>query len=204
MIVGIAGGSGSGKTTVVRKIMEHFKTGEVALLSQDSYYRDNSHLPLEERQKINFDHPQSIEFELLVEHLKQLKKGNNIEQPKYSYITCTRNDETIKVAPKKVIIVEGILVLTNAPLRNMFDVKVFVHADADERLMRIINRDAKERGRDYQIVMKRYEKTVKPMHHQFIEPSKQFADIILPEGGNNTVAIQILVSMIEKRLNSKS
>jgi len=202
MIVGIAGGSGSGKTTVVKRIMEHFTEGQVAIMSQDSYYRDNSHLPMEERQKINFDHPDSIEFELLAQQLKQLKAGIAIEQPQYSYITCTRSIETIQVEPKKVIIVEGILVLTNAELRTMFDVKVFVQADADDRLARIIHRDALERGRDYRIVIERYEKTVKPMHQQFIEPSKQFADIILPEGGNNKVAVQLMVSMIEKRLRS--
>ncbi len=200
LVVGIAGGTGSGKTTVVRKIMENFPRNEVVVISQDSYYRDNMHLPLEERQKINFDHPNSIEFELLVEHLKELKAGKSIEQPIYSYLTCLRSEHVEVIEPKKVTIVEGILIFTNKELRDMFDIKVFVFADADDRLIRVINRDTIERGRDVKTVLERYHKSVKPMHEQFIEPSKVYADLIIPEGGENTVAIDVLTSIIEKNL----
>jgi uridine kinase len=199
LIIGIAGGTGSGKSTVVRKILERLPQGEVVILPQDSYYRDSSHLPLEERLEINFDHPDSIEFELLVKHLKALKKGKTIEQPIYSYLTCTRSTETIPIAPCHVIIVEGILVLTNPELREMMDLKVFVDADADDRLIRVINRDIVERGRSVNKVMERYECTVKPMHLQFIEPSKRFADLIIPQGGNNHIAIDILTKYILSR-----
>jgi uridine kinase len=200
LIIGIAGGTGSGKTTVVRKIIERLPMGEVVILPQDSYYRDSSHLPLEKRLEINFDHPDSIEFELLVKHLKELKEGKTIEQPVYSYLTCTRSSETIQVKPCHVIIVEGILVLTNPELREMMDLKVFVDADADDRLIRVINRDIIERGRSINKVMERYECTVKPMHLQFIEPSKRFADLIIPQGGNNHIAIDILTKYIENNL----
>ena len=200
LIVGIAGGTGSGKTTVVRKIIERLPKDEVAVLSQDSYYKDNSHLPLEERRKLNFDHPNAIEFDLLVSHLQMLREGKTIHQPVYSYITSTRSSETILVKPRDVIIVEGILVLTNKQLRDMFDIKVFVYADADDRLIRVIRRDIRERGRDVEQVLQRYTATVKPMHEQFIEPSKKYADIIVPEGGNNEVAINMLASIIEKNI----
>lgn len=200
LIVGIAGGSGSGKTTVVRKIIERLPAGEVAVISQDSYYRDNSNLPLDLRQEINFDHPRSLEFRLLVEHIKKLKQSNAIQQPIYSYLTCTRQKETIEVRPRDVIIVEGILVLTNSQLRNLMNVKVFVDADADDRLARIICRDILERGRSVDKVLDRYEKTVKPMHLQFIEPTKRFADIIIPQGGNNEVGINVLASIIKQNL----
>ncbi|MCT4601947.1 MAG: uridine kinase [Marinifilum sp.] len=200
LIIGIAGGTGSGKTTVVRKIIEKLPQGEVAVLPQDSYYRDNAHLPLEERQEINFDHPRSVEFELLVEHIRQLKNGEAIDQPIYSYLTCLRSDETIKVEPKEVVIVEGILALTHPELRELMDLKIFVDCDADDRLNRVIKRDIVERGRSVNKVLDRYEKTVKPMHLQFIEPSKRYADIIVPQGGNNVVAINILTHFIEKNL----
>lgn len=200
LIIGIAGGTGSGKSTVVRKILEQLPAGEVAILPQDSYYRDSSHLPLEERLEINFDHPDSIEFELLIKHLKDLRKGKTIAQPIYSYLTCTRATETIQVKPCHVIIVEGILVLTNPELRKLMDLKVFVDADADDRLIRVINRDIIERGRSVNKVLERYELTVKPMHVQFIEPTKRFADIIVPQGGNNQIAIDILTHFIEKNL----
>lgn len=201
LIIGIAGGTGSGKTTVVRKIAESLPQGEVVILPQDSYYRDSSHLPLEERLEINFDHPDSIEFELLVQHLKEVKEGKVIEQPIYSYLTCTRAEETIPIKPCKIIIVEGILILTNPELRDMLDLKVFVDADADDRLMRVINRDIVERGRSVNKVMERYECTVKPMHLQFIEPTKRFADLIIPQGGNNHIAIDILTKYIENNIN---
>ena len=203
LIIGIAGGTGSGKTTVVRKILQRLPEGEVVILPQDSYYRDSSHLPLEERLEINFDHPDSIEFDLLTRHLKELKKGNSVEQPIYSYLTCTRAQETIPVFPRDVVIVEGILVLCNPELRKMMDLKVFVDADPDDRLIRVINRDIVERGRSVNKVMERYEMTVKPMHQQFIEPTKRFADLIIPQGGNNHIAIDILTKYIENNLNNK-
>lgn len=202
LIIGIAGGTGSGKTTVVKKIIEKLPIKSVAVLSQDAYYKDNSHLELSERQKINFDHPDSLEFSLLEKHIKELKKGEIINQPIYSYLTCTRASETIQVEPKKVVIVEGILILTQKILRELFDIKVFVHADADDRLNRVIRRDIIERGRSVDVVLDRYEVTVKPMHEQFIEPSKRYADIIVPQGGKNKVAIDILTRYIEQKLNS--
>ncbi len=202
LVVGIAGGTGSGKTTVVNRIVNLLPKGEVVVIPQDSYYLDSSHLPIEERQEINFDHPASIEFELLVAHVKRLKEGHTIEQPIYSYLTCTRAKETFPIAPRHVIIIEGILVLTNPDLRDLMDVKVFVDADPDDRLSRVILRDIVERGRSVNKVLERYEKTVKPMYLQFIEPTKRYADIIVPQGGNNLVAINILASLIEKTLRS--
>ncbi len=200
LIIGIAGGTGSGKTTVVRKVLERLPKDEVVILPQDSYYKDSSHLPMEERLEINFDHPDSIEWELLIKHLKELKKGHTVNQPIYSYLTCSRAEETIPVKPCEVIIVEGILILCNAELRKLLDLKVFVDADADDRLIRVINRDIVERGRSVNKVMERYELTVKPMHVQFIEPSKRFADLIVPQGGDNHIAIDILTNYIEKNL----
>jgi uridine kinase len=196
LIIGIAGGTGSGKTTVVKKIRERLPENEVVILPQDSYYKDSSDKPLEERLEMNFDHPDSIEWELLVQHLKELKEGRQIEQPIYSYLTCTRATETIPIKPCKVVIVEGILVLTNPELRELLNLKVFVDADADDRLIRVINRDIVERGRSVNKVMERYELTVKPMHEQFIEPTKRFANIIVPQGGNNHIAIDILTKFI--------
>ncbi len=203
IVIGIAGGTGSGKTTVVKKIIENLPEGEVAVLPQDSYYKDSSHLPIEDRKKINFDHPQSIEFELIAKHINQLRSGLSIQEPIYSYITCTRSDKTITVNPRDVVIVEGILVLTDPKLRSMMDLKVFVDADADDRLIRVIQRDIAERGRNAEDVMERYRKTVKPMHLQFIEPSKRFADLIIPQGGNNHVAINLLTEFIKTILYSK-
>jgi uridine kinase len=198
--IGIAGGTGSGKTTVVKKILERIPGDRVALVPQDAYYRDSSHLPLEERQQINFDHPDSLEFDLLVKHIRQLKAGKTVPQPIYSYLTCTRAEETVPVEPREVILLEGILILTNMALIREIDLKVFVDADADDRLGRVITRDMLERGRSVQKVLDRYEKTVKPMHLQFIEPSKRYADIIVPQGGMNEVAISILLNTIEKQL----
>jgi uridine kinase len=196
LIIGIAGGTGSGKTTVVKKIQERLPSSQVVILPQDSYYKDSSDKPLEERLEMNFDHPDSIEWELLVKHLGELREGKEIQQPIYSYLTCTRATETIPIKPCKVVIVEGILVLTNPELRQLLDLKVFVDADADDRLIRVINRDIVERGRSVNKVMERYELTVKPMHEQFIEPTKRFADIIVPQGGNNHIAIDILTKFI--------
>ena len=201
LIVGIAGGTGSGKTTVVNKVMGSFLRGEVALLPQDSYYKDNSHLPLDERQKLNFDHPDSIEWSLLIEHLKELRQGRLIHQPLYSYLSCTRSSETRLIEPRKVVIVEGILVLTQKEVRDLLDIKVFVDTDADDRLARVIRRDIQERGRSAELVLNRYEKTVKPMHLDFIEPSKRYADVIIPQGGDNKVGIRVLSSLIREHLS---
>lgn len=203
IIIGIAGGTGSGKTTVVKKIVENLNETDLAIIPQDSYYKDSAHLPLEERQKINFDHPNSVEFDLLVEHIKALKNGKAINQPEYSYLTCTRSENTILIDPKHVIIVEGILCLTHPELRDLMDIKVFVDCEADLRLSRVIMRDINERGREAEKTLIRYEETVRPMHNQFIEPSKHFADIIVPQGGQNKVAIDILTQYIEKQLLEK-
>ena len=200
LVIGIAGGTGSGKTTVVNKILERLDERQITVIPQDSYYKDNSHLPLEKRQELNFDHPQSIDWELMVDHLLKLKSGYAIEQPIYSYITCTRSAETIHTKPTQIIIVEGILIFTDPPLRNCLDMKIFVDADADDRLSRVISRDIIERGRSVNKVLERYDKTVKPMHLQFIEPTKRYADIIIPQGGHNTVAINMLISTIEQTL----
>ncbi|OFY70151.1 MAG: uridine kinase [Bacteroidetes bacterium RBG_19FT_COMBO_42_7] len=200
LIVGIAGGTGSGKTTVVNKVMNRFPNEEVIVIPQDAYYKDNGHIPLEERQKINFDHPDSLEFSLLIEHLKRLKTGQSIEMPVYSYLTCLRSKETITVKPARVVLVEGILILADSGLRDILDIKVFVDADADDRLGRVIQRDIVERGRSVLMVLDRYHDTVKPSHLQFIEPSKRYADIIIPGGGENQVGIEVLISIIEKHL----
>lgn len=203
LIVGIAGGTGSGKTTVVNRVKDVFPGNQVIVIPQDSYYKDNSFIPLEERQKINFDHPDSVEFSLLIEHLLMLKKGKPVNMPIYSYLTCIRAKETIPIKPAKVAIVEGILILTDPGLRGMMDIRVFVDADADDRLGRVIQRDIVERGRSVMTVLDRYHKTVKPSHLQFIEPSKRYADIIIPGGGQNEVGIQVLISIIEKHLKRK-
>jgi len=200
LVVGIAGGTGSGKTTVVREVVQRLPKDEVAIVPQDSYYKDSSHIPMEERHDINFDHPSAIEFNLLIDHISKLKQGIPVQQPIYSYLTSTRSEETITVEPKNVIIVEGIMILQNLKLRNLMDIKVFVDADNDDRLMRVVQRDIEERGRSVSTVLKRYEETVKPMHLQFIEPTKRYADIIIPQGGENKVAIDILTSIIEKNL----
>ena len=202
LIIGIAGGTGSGKTTVVNEIISRLDKGDVAVLSQDAYYRDNSHLPLEQRLEINFDHPDSIEFELLIENIKKLRKKESVHQPIYSYLTCTRFEESILVNPQKVIIVEGILCLQPRELRKLMDIKIFVDCDADLRLSRVIMRDIIERGRDVIKVLQRYEDTVRPSHLQFIEPTKRYADIIVPQGGENKVAIDILASRIKMKLDS--
>lgn len=200
LIIGIAGGTGSGKTTVVHQIMNELPETEVGVISQDLYYKENTNLSFEERALINFDHPRAIDFELLVSHLKELKEGKTIEQPVYSFITHNRTDDTIVTHPRKVMIVEGILILSNAELRDLFDVKVFVHADSDERLIRRLKRDIAERGRDMEEVLNRYQTTLKPMHQQFIEPTKAFADIIIPNDKYNTVAIDVVRAVINQRI----
>ena len=202
LIIVIAGGSGSGKTTVVRALTEQLKE-KVVVIPQDSYYKDSSHLPMEERQKVNFDHPDSIDFDLLIKHLKELKKGHSVEQPVYSYITCSRSStETVTVHPAEVIIVEGILIFCCAELRKQMDIKILVDADDDDRLMRVMARDILERGKTVETVIQRYSRTVKPMFLQFIEPSKRYADVIIPQGGHNKVAIDVIAATIEKSLNS--
>jgi uridine kinase len=203
LIVGIAGGTGSGKTTVVKKVLDAFPNDEVIVLPQDAYYKDNGQITLEERQKINFDHPDSVEFQLLIEQLNQLKAGHPVEMPIYSYLTCLRSKETITVKPARVAMIEGILILTDSGLRDMLDIKVFVDADADDRLGRVITRDIVERGRSVLKVLERYYNTVKPSHLQFIEPSKRYADIIIPGGGQNQVGIEVLISIIEKHLQKE-
>lgn len=200
LIIGIAGGSGSGKSTVVKKITAELPENAVSIITQDSYYKDNGHLSAEERAKINFDHPSSIEFDLLIDHLDRLRNGETIQMPIYSYLTCARAKESIRVMPRKVIIVEGILIFTCEKLLKRLNIKVFVDADPDDRLMRIIHRDTEERGRSLNGVLLHYENWVKPMHFQFIEPSKRYADIIIPQGGRNLVAIDVLSSKIRMKL----
>jgi len=200
IIIGIAGGTGSGKTTVVTKIANSLPQENVTVLPQDAYYKDNSELTFEERQKINYDHPNSIDFNLLLSHIKTLKETKEINQPIYSYITHSRSDDYKVVHPKEILIIEGILVFTNEELRKLCDIKIFVHTDADDRLIRRLKRDITERGRDVEEVLNRYEKTLKPMHNQFIEPTMKYADMIVPVGGENKVAIDILVSMIKEKI----
>ena len=200
LIIGIAGGTGSGKTTVVNQIIHQLPTNEVCVISQDSYYKATDDLSYDERTKINFDHPRAIDFELLVAQLKSLKEGKVVEQPVYSFVTHNRTSDTIKTHPRKVILVEGILIFNNEELRNLFDIKVFVHAETDERLIRRLRRDIAERGRDIDEVLNRYQDTLKPMHQQFIEPTKNYADIIIPNDRFNTVAIDIVRTVINERL----
>lgn len=202
LILGIAGGSGCGKTTVVKKMISNLPKDSVTVISQDFYYKDNGHLSADERAKINFDHPASIEFTLLIKHLEMLRNEVAIEMPIYSYLTCARAKETIPVSPKKIIILEGILIFTNARIRELMDIKAFVDADADDRLMRIIWRDIEERGRSFKEVLDHYDTYVKPMHLQFIEPTKRYADIIIPQGGENDIAIDILASRIKMNLGN--
>lgn len=200
LIIGIAGGTGSGKTTVVHQIIKQLPNDEVCVISQDSYYKATDNLSYEERTKINFDHPRAIDFDLLINHLKELKKGNTINQPIYSFVTHNRTKDTLKTHPRKVVIVEGILIFNSEALRDLFDIKIFVHAETDERLIRRLKRDVAERGRDVNEVLNRYQTTLKPMHQQFIEPTKNFADMIIPNDRYNTVAIDIVRSVINERL----
>ena len=200
IIIGIAGGTGSGKTTVVKRIVESLSKDEVTVLPLDSYYKDSSHIPAEERQNINFDHPNAFDWELLSKHIAMLREGKAIEQPIYSYITSTRQPETIHIEPREVVIIEGILALSDKKLCSQMDLRIFVDADPDERLIRVIQRDVVERGRTAEAVMERYVKVLKPMHLEFIEPSKRLADLIIPQGGHNEKAISILKLYIEKIL----
>lgn len=199
-IIGIAGGSGSGKTSVVKKVIQALSSDKVSVLSQDSYYWDNGHLTQEEREQINFDHPSSIEFSLLIEDIKKLQHGETIQMPIYSYVTCSRSKETIPVEPGEVLIVEGILIYTCPELCELIDLKVFVDTGADDRIIRIIQRDVNERGRGLDKSIKHYETYVKPMHEMFIEPTKRLADIIIPIGGHNEKGVDILTSKIRQTL----
>jgi len=201
LVIGIAGGTGSGKTTVVRKIIESLPKDEVAVMPQDCYYKDNAHIPLETRLKMNYDEPASIEWSLLCRQLEELKKGDDIEMPTYDFLTCSRMKETIHLAPREVVVVEGILVLCDKELRDMMDIKVFVDTDADLRLARRILRDVCDRGRTMQSVISQYTNTVKPMHEEFVEPSKKYADVIIPEGGFNSVAVAMLIQNISSLIN---
>jgi uridine kinase len=201
LTIGIAGGSGCGKSTVVKEIIKRLPRSSVTVIPQDAYYKDRGFLTPEERKKYNFDHPSSIEFTLLIHHLELLRKGQSIPMPVYDYVTSSRSKETVVVSPTKVVIVEGILILTNPAMRKKLDIKVFVDADPDDRMIRIIRRDIEERGRSYNDVLVHYERYVKPMHLLFIEPTKRYADIIVPQGGTNHIAIDILTSRIRMKLN---
>ena len=201
LIIGIAGGSGSGKTTVVRKIQETLPEGSVAVIPLDSYYNDQSHLPLEVRKRTNFDHPDAFEWTLLAHQIAELRQGRPIDQPTYSYITCTRLEETVRVNPCEVIIIEGIMVLYDKSLRDLMDLKIFVDAGADERFLRVLERDIAERGHPLEMLIDKYRNVLKPMHDEFIEPSKQFADIIIPNGGSTARAIRMMQLYIRSALS---
>ena len=200
LIIGIAGGTGCGKTTVVNQIINELPEKEVGVITQDSYYNDLSHLTLVERRETNFDHPKSIDFDLLEQHLMQLKLGKSIQQPIYSFIDCNRTGKTIETHARKVMIVEGILIMTNPRIREMFDIKIYVHADSDERLIRRLKRDVNERGWNLDETLEKYQTILKPMHDQFIEPSKEYADIIIPNNKYNTVAVDIVRTIITDTL----
>jgi len=202
LIIGIAGGTGSGKSTVAKALERELGADNVALISQDSYYVDNSHLPMEVRSRQNYDHPDAFEDKLLLEHLHQLRQGRSVNVPVYDFSQHLRTKETQLLIPKPVIIVEGILILANPELRELFDIKIFVDTDADTRVSRRIIRDIKERGRTLESVCNQYLTTVKPMHEAFVEPSKRYADIIVPEGGHNQVALSLLISRIERHLEN--
>ena len=203
LIIGITGGTGCGKTTVVNQIIKELSGEEVTVISQDSYYKDLSYLSFSDRTKINFDHPNSIDFDLLKEHLLALREGKDIQSPTYSFVEHNRTNETILVKPTKVVIVEGILLFAHPDIRELFDIKIFVHADSDERLIRRIKRDTTERGRDVNEVLNRYQPTLKPMHLEFIEPAKEFADIIIPNNKRNKVAIDIIKTIVHNRIFQK-
>jgi uridine kinase len=204
VVIGVAGGSGSGKTSVTKAIFDHFKGHSILMIEQDYYYKDQSLLPFEERLKTNYDHPLAFDTELLISHIQKLINYEAIEKPVYNYAMHTRSDETILVEPKDVIIVEGILILEDESLRDLMDMKLFVDTDADLRIIRRLMRDIKERGRTIDSVIEQYVNVVRPMHNQFIEPTKRYADIIIPEGGHNHVAIDLMVTKIQTILEQKS
>lgn len=200
LIIGIAGGTGCGKTTVVNQIINKLPPNKVGVISQDSYYNDLSDLTLKERKKTNFDHPSAIDFQLLKKQLQQLKKGETIQQPVYSFLECNRTQEQVKTTPREVIIVEGILILSDLELRKMMDIKIFVHADSDERLIRRIKRDVNERGWKLSETLEKYQNIIKPMHDQFIEPAREYADIIIPNNKYNSVAVDIVRTIINEKV----
>ncbi|WP_274596552.1 uridine kinase [Defluviitalea raffinosedens] len=200
IVIGVAGGTGSGKTTLVNRLKEEFNN-EVVTISHDHYYKSNDHLPLEERKKLNYDHPNAFDTALMVSHIKRLKNGESIDRPSYSFVEHTRTKETVHITPAKVIIVEGILIFENKELLSLMDIKIFVDTDADVRLIRRLLRDVKERGRDLDSVINQYLTTVKPMHEEFVEPSKKNADVIIPEGGFNSVALSMIIDKIKTFLS---
>lgn len=203
LVIGIAGGSGSGKTTIAHIILERVGAKRIAFFPHDAYYRDLGRLSLSQRAEVNFDHPNSLESELLVEHIQQLKAGNPIEMPVYSFKTHTRTAQTIRVEPQPIILVEGILIFAEPALRALFDVKIFVDTDSDIRFIRRLERDINERGRTVASVISQYQHTVRPMHLEFVEPSKRYADVIIPEGGFNLVAMDMVVARIEELLHAE-
>ncbi|PLR87687.1 uridine kinase [Bacillus sp. V33-4] len=204
VVIGVAGGSGSGKTSVSKAIYHSFKGHSILMIEQDYYYKDQTHLPFEERLKTNYDHPLAFDNDLLISHLKRLLANEPIEKPVYDYAIHTRSDEVIAVEPKDVIILEGILVLEDERLRNLMDIKLFVDTDADLRIIRRLRRDIRDRGRKMDAVIEQYVNVVRPMHNQFIEPTKRYADVIIPEGGHNHVAIDLMVTKIQTILEQKS
>lgn len=200
LFIGISGGSGSGKTTIVRRIYKEVPERSIAIIEHDAYYKDQSNITYEERCKTNYDHPFAFDTDLFVEHIKELKKGSVIQKPIYDYSTHNRKEETIKVEPKEIIIVEGLLVFYEERIRDLLDIKIFVDTDADIRILRRINRDMRDRGRSLESIMNQYMSTVRPAHEQFIEPTKKYADIIVTEGGNNLVAVDLMVTKIKSLL----
>ena len=200
IFIGVAGGSGSGKTTIAHNLVKAFKAEDAVLVEQDAYYKELNHLTIEEKAKVNFDHPNSIEFELLKEHLTKLAKGEGIERPIYDFKTHSRKDEVVSIHPSKIVIVEGILLFAVPEIRELFDVKIFVDTDADEMLLRRIERDIKERGRTFDLVKNQYLNTVKPMYLEFCEPSKRYADVIIPRGGENKIAINMIIAKLKRYL----
>ena len=203
LVIGIAGGTGSGKTTISNLIIDRVGRENIASLSHDAYYRDMVNLPLKKRAKVNYDHPDSLESELLVDQIKELKRGNTIHMPVYDFTTHSRKQETITINPQPVILVDGILIFVEKDLRKLFDVKIFVDTDADLRFIRRLERDISERGRTQESVIKQYLKTVRPMHLEFVEPSKRYADVIIPEGGMNQVALDMVTARIEALLRGE-
>ncbi len=203
LVIGIAGGTGSGKTTLMKNIIQRFG-GAVTVLSHDNYYRRHDELPLDQREKLNYDEPDALETDLMARHLEQLRRGEPIDCPVYDFTVHNRSDETIRVVPQPVIIVEGILIFENEPLRNLMDIRIFVDTDADIRLCRRIKRDVNKRGRTLESVLTQYQQTVKPMHEKYVEPSKRFADIVVPEGGKNMVALDLIMGRIQRHLRGET
>ena len=200
LVIGIAGGTGSGKTTLMRNIVQRFG-GEVTVLSHDNYYRRLDHLPMEERVRVNYDEPGALETELMAAHLEKLRQGHEIDCPVYDFSQHNRSSDVIRIVPRRVIIVEGILIFENEALRNLMDIRIFVDTDADVRLCRRIRRDVNKRGRTLESVLRQYQTTVKPMHEKYVEPSKKHADLVVPEGGKNWVALDMIMGRIQRHLD---